>query len=166
MSTNHRHSLKLLPGDIWRRLKTPFWSATFWTHLLVVVGIAGGIGIWWTLGQCYVTDRWDKVAIAAAIYTYFPAIVAPALLDMINEHQRYLRSFGIAASAILLVILACAALTAPKGNLTFGIVGSVLSIAFWWIANGEKDCFKDIDPEAPTPRPNRPLKGNKSGFQT
>ena len=56
--------------------------------------------------------------------------------------------------------------TNPVFRLRFAIVGAVLSVLFWWIANGEKDCFKDIDPEAATPDPNQEMQGDDKGWKT
>jgi hypothetical protein len=87
-------------------------------------------------------------AISAALFTYFPAVFAAALIDFTQEKQPYLRSFGLSAAGLFAGIFLLSVITSDWWQLFWAIVGSVLAVLFWWVASGEKDCFKDIDPDS------------------
>lgn len=157
--------MKLLWVDVRRRFQAPTGSVTFYAHLFLAVLLGGGLGIWNTLYQFGLIGNWDSAILAGALYTYFPAIVAAALIDLTHEKQPYLRSFGLLSAAFFAVLFFFATTTAPNLRLGFSIVGALLGVMFWWIANGEKDCFKDVNPESATPSPDREISGDKSGWQ-
>lgn len=165
MSQDLTASIGLLCSDTRRRLCAPVRSVTFYAHLLIAVLVCGGLGIWNTLYQCKLNSQWDLLNIAAALYTYFPAIAAAALIELTHERQPYLRSFGLISSVFFVCIFFFATTTQPNTRMIFAGIGALLSILFWWIANGEKDCFKDIDPNAATPDPEKEaLKGDSTGW--
>ncbi|MCE9610334.1 MAG: hypothetical protein K8R23_09090 [Chthoniobacter sp.] len=165
MSQDLTASIDLLFRDTRRRLCAPVRSVTFYAHLLLAVLVCGGLGIWNALYQCKLMEQWDMFNIAASLYTYFPAVAAAALIELTHERQPYLRSFGLLSGALFVGIFFLATTTQPLTRLIFAGIGAVLSVFFWWIANGEKDCFKDIDPNAPTPDPNTELEGDTTGWQ-
>jgi hypothetical protein len=158
-------SIDLLPGELMRRLKAPLKSVTFWAQLLVAVVGLGGAGIWYSLIECKLTGVWSWSAIAAALCTYFPAVAGAAFVDSSSESQPYVRSFGLIAVALFMVLIFLAVFTIREGFIFWGIVGSVLSILFWWVVNADKACFRDVDGDGSTPSPNRKLKGNRKGWQ-
>lgn len=165
MSEDLADSIKILWGDTRRRFRAPMRSVTFYAHLFLAVLIGGGLGIWNTLYQCKLTANWEAATIASALYTYFPAIVAAALIDLTHEKQPYLRSFGLLSATFFAVLFFFATTTSPEIRLRFALGGAILSVLFWWIANGEKDCFKDIDPNAATPDPKRDMIGDDKGWK-
>jgi hypothetical protein len=165
MSQEVTDSIKVLFRDGQRRFKAPTRSVTFYAHLCLAVLIGGGLGIWNTLYQCKLTANWDAATIAAALYTYFPAIVAAALIDFTHEKQPYLRSFGLLSATLFAILFFFSTTTAPDARVKFALTGAVLSVLFWWMANGEKDCFKDIDPSAATPEPSIKMPGDDTGWK-
>jgi hypothetical protein len=160
------NSIELLVRDLRRRFWSPVRSVTFYAHLFVTVIFGGGLGIWYELYRCYHHDQWSKIPISAALFTYFPAVVAAAVVELIHEGQPYLRSFGYTMAALFLGIFAFAVTTSPSPQLFWAIIGSVLAVFFWWVTNGEKECFRDINPSAATPGPNVPMSGNHNNWQT
>lgn len=158
-------SLDLLPGELKRRFKTPLKSVTFWAHLFVAVVGLGGAGIWYSLIECKLSGQWDMAAIAAALCTYFPAVAGAAYVDSSSEGQPYIRSFGIIAIAVFVILIFLSVFTIRDGSIIWGIIGTVLSILFWWVVNADKSCFRDVDGDGSTPNPNRKLKGNRKGWQ-
>jgi hypothetical protein len=136
-------SLSVLLVDLKRRLKTTRLSTTFYTHLLFVVILGGSIGVWFPLLQ----GGWKMENIATTVLTYFPVIVAVALLEFIEEDQLYLRNFGLSSAFILGVIFLIAATrNDPDVKYYWALLGTVLSVVLWWIANGENPRFRDYDP--------------------
>ena len=99
--------------------------------------------------------------VATTILTYFPAIVAVALLEFVEEDQLYLRNFGISSALFLAVIfLVAATRTDSYMKYSWALVGSALSILLWWIANGENPRFRDYNPRnALAAPPNTPPAG-------
>jgi len=166
MSQDLTASIELLWRDARRRLWAPVKSVTFYAHLLLAVLVCGGLGIWNTLYQCKLNGQWDMLNIAAALYTYFPAIAAAALIELTHERQPYLRSFGLLSAAFFVGIFFFATTTQPETRAIWAGIGALLGVLFWWIANGEKACFKDIDPNAATPDPAKEeLTGDSTGWQ-
>lgn len=165
MSQELDDSIKALRRDISRRFRAPTTSVTFYAHLILAVLVGGGLGIWNALYQSHLTGKWTCETISAALYTYFPAIVAAALIDLTHERQPYLRSFGLLSATLFIILFFLSTTTPPEFRLGFSLIGAFLAILFWWVANGEKDCFKDIDANAATPEPSRKLSGNGSGWK-
>ncbi len=132
-------SMGLLGRDLKRRFETPIKSVTFYAHLALAVLLGGGAGIWYSFFQ----NGLSIEPLAAALLTYFPALVAAAIIDFTHEEKAYLRSFGLIAAGVFLVIFLTAATRTPTWQLVWATGGTCLSIAFWWLANGEKGIFKD-----------------------
>jgi hypothetical protein len=157
-------SLGFLKQDLKRRLKTPIKSVTFYAHLFLAVLAGGGAGIWYTMYQ----DGFAMEKLAAALLTYFPALVAAAVIDFTHEEQPYLRSFGLLSGLVFFVIFMAAITRASTSHWQFfwAFVGTVFAILFWWFANGEKPCFKDVVAinAAGGETVNRPLPGNTKGW--
>lgn len=143
MKTEAIYSLDLVGRDLTRRLNAPIKSVTFYAHLLVAVLLGGGAGVWYSIYQ----NGLEMQPLAAALLTYFPALVAAALIDFTHERQPYLRSFGLIAAGVFLTIFLIAATRTPYWQCAWALGGTIMSVLFWWAANGEKSCFKDIDYE-------------------
>lgn len=144
MNTGFVDSVGPLWADARRRFRAPLLSVTFYLHLVLGVVVCGGIGIWHGI---YVGNL-ELKAVSASLFTYFPAIVAAALVEFTQEKQLYLRSFGLLAAGVFLVVFFIAVGTSEKWQFFCSAVGAVLAVLFWWIAVGEKDCFRDIDRDA------------------
>lgn len=143
------NSIQPLCMDLRRRFWSPTRSVTFYTHLFLAVAFGGGLGIWYQVGYLgLLRDQWELPAISAALFTYFPAIFAAALIDFTQEKQPYLRSFGLSAAGLFAAIFLLSVTTKGWPQFWWAIAGSFLAVLFWWVASGEKDCFKDIDPNS------------------
>lgn len=140
-------SISLLRNDLRRRLIAPVRSVTFYCHLLLGIVVGGGLGIWYTIGAFINNGKFDSATCATAIFTYYPALVAAALLEFIQEKQPYMRSFGILSMALFAVLFFSILLIPPWAQIALSIVASFLAILYWWIANGEKSFFRDVNPD-------------------
>jgi len=139
------YSLDLLWGDLKRKFVAPKKSLTFYASLVFAVITCGGAGIWKALFfQSTPEGTWDLIAIATALSTYYPAIVAPALIEFTHEDQPYLRSFGLLSLVPFGVLFALALMSEPRWGIGWAAAASTLAILFWWVANGEKDFFRDV----------------------
>jgi hypothetical protein len=135
--------------------------------LFLAVVIGAGFDIWYqVVFNGIIRDRWSCEAVSSALFAYFTAIVSVALIDFVHEPQPYLRSFGLGATAVFLVILGLALGTSPLPRLGWSILGAVLAVFFWWAASGDKNCFRDINPSAATPDPNVPMSGDHQNWRT
>ena len=141
---NSINSVTLLCKDLKRKFLAPTKSFTFYTHLVLAIIAGGGLGIWDALYQSKHAATWNLLAISAALYTYFPAIVATALVEFTHEKQPYMRSFGLFSLAPFSLLFFLAITTEPEFRLAWAIFASIASILFWWVANGEKDFFRDV----------------------
>lgn len=159
-------SAGLLCADLKRRLKTPIKSVTFYLHLFGAIIICGGAGIWYTWYQ----DGFVVQKLSGALLTYFPALVAAAVIDFTHEDQPYLRSFGVLSGILFITLFLITVSRDSNSYCQFGLalVGTVLSILFWWFANGEKRCFKDVVPinAAGGQSAGRMLPGTTKGWDT
>ena len=160
-----RTSLQALRYEIPSRLSAPWGSMTFWCHLVVGVVACGGLGIWNAIYQTQWNGwRWEDIA--AALYTYFPAIAATALLEFHSEEQEYWKSFGLFWIIPFVIIFFFASTVHPmwmRFVIAFG--GTLLALLFWCVAIGANDCFRDLKPEAATPAPDAPLQGDSKGWK-
>lgn len=157
-------SIEALRHEIPSRFRAPWLSMTFYLYLAIGVIGGGGMGIWNTLHQTrYLGWHWETIA--AALYTYFPAIVATALLDLQQEERKYWKSFGLFALFPFAIVFYFSTVGDSMGwRFVWAFFGSMLALAFWVVANGDKDCFRDLDIEAATPPPTVPLAGNSKGW--
>ena len=156
-------SVHALLKDLNNRFEYPQQSYTFYTQLFFTVIGCGGAGIWWTIH----TDGFDAKSLSAALLTYFPPLVAASTIDFIQEKKQYLRMFGFSVGLLLAAIFLVAVTRSLVWEFWWAIIGTLLSIAFWWLANGEKDWVKDNQPDAPTGGDvNKPLHaGNEKGWK-
>ena len=157
------NSLDLIGRDLKRRLHAPCKSITFYEHLFLAVLLGGGAGIWFTIYR----SGLDIEKLSASILTYFPALVAIAAIEFIQERQPYLRAFGSIAAGFFLMIFLVAATRSPVWQIAWALLGAALAVLFWWVANGEKDCFRDVHAENATGGnvTRDLLKSDESGWQ-
>jgi len=141
------NSLYALKKDLGQRFRYPLRSFTFYAQLGITVVGCGGAGIWYTI----YTDGLRVQSLAAALLTYFPPLVAASTVDFIQEKQKpYLRMFGFSVGVALAGIFLFAVCHSPELKLSCGLIGTLCSLIFWWLANGEKDWVKDNPANAAT----------------
>jgi hypothetical protein len=139
-----KSSLTLLPGDLRKRFLAPRKSVTFYCHLFVGVIVFGGLGVYFAIWQ----SHWSMSETSAALLCYFPALAAAAMLEFDTQDQPYLRSFGILA-LVSFVILFLFGIDSNAGwQLFWSVIGTTLSVLFWWVANGLNDRFNDVKPQS------------------
>lgn len=161
------NSLELLWIDLRRRFTAPINSVTFYVLVAAVV-IGGGFEIWYqVVFKGMMRNAWDSEAISCALFGYFTAVVSAALVNFVREPQPYLRMFGLGWAGVFVLILLLTLGTDHEARLAISALGSVLAVGYWWAASGEKDCFRDINLDAPTPDPrSTPTSGNTNNWRT
>jgi len=159
----HAQSLQALGNDLENRFRYPQQSFTFYAQLFVTVIGCGGAGIWWTIH----VDGLHAGSLAAALLTYFPALVAASTIDFIQDKKIYLRMFGVTVGIVLAALFLIAVTRSPGWQLWWALMGTIFSILFWWLANGEKDWVKDNIPTTSTGGDvNQQLPRTETGWNT
>lgn len=133
---------------IWPELVGRFWapckSVTFYAYLFFGVILCGGAGVSLT----FLKPSWHAGDISIALLGYFPALFGAAVLEFTAEVQPYLRFFSFIAVCPFAVLAVLVAKTSDGWQLGIAILGALLSILFWWLANGQKKCFDDVVPQS------------------
>ncbi|HQV12513.1 MAG TPA: hypothetical protein PKW52_14310 [Nitrospira sp.] len=169
MRTNS--SFPLLLQELGRRWKAPVGQVSFWVYLAVSVLGVGAIGIWVEVSRAVDASKFDANGLVTAIYTYFPAIAAGSalqlMMDASKEEHKFLRSFCVASSAI--VVLLTLPFFRGSNNMILlwlcGVIGILYSLWLWWITNGCSGSFQDIDPnDSLGSSPHADLTGDTGGF--
>jgi hypothetical protein len=136
--------MQLIWPELVQRFNTPRTSLTFYAHLCFGVVICGGLGVFLT----FLKSGWAIEDVSAALLGYFPAVVGSAVLEFTGDYQPYIRSLGVLALAVLLMILFVVLQTTHVWQLIFCVLGAAISILLWWIANGLNERFNDVRPES------------------
>ena len=161
-----KSSIEALGHQIPARFCAPWRSMTFYLHRAIGVVGGGGLGIWYSLHEARIHGI-DWIGVTAALFTYFPAIVATALLDIQQDERVYWKSFGLFCTVPFGILFYLSVTGDVTGyRFVWALLGSFLAIAFWCIANGDKECFRDLRPDAPTPPPSTPTAGDSTGWKT
>jgi len=128
-----------------KQFASPIRHPTFLLYLLIAVIGAGGLGIWVSM------YRQDMGNFIVSLFTYFPAIAMASGFELIlKEDQRKFVKSGAFAMASILILIAILVASLPVGiaSLIIGVIGYVLSLAFWWVANAENTILHDTSPPA------------------
>jgi hypothetical protein len=133
-----------------RKWRAPRYEPTFWFYLVGAVFLAGGCGVWVSIGQQIQAVNtpdasWNWRPIIAALYTYFPALAAASAFDLLLLNQeRYIRALSFLA-VIVVVALAALAVTIPAGILAVGVclLGYALAFSLWFLANAENPNLRE-----------------------
>lgn len=136
-------SMELIWPELVKRFWAPCKSVTFYAHLFFGVILCGGAGVL----VVFLKSNWQIEDLSLALLGYFPALFGAAMLEFSAEVQPYLRFFGIIAICVFAPIAVIAAKTQHGWQLSWTLLGSILSILFWWVANGLNKHFEDVNPD-------------------
>jgi hypothetical protein len=146
--------------DYWRelrdvlleRLAKPLRSPTFVFYFFTIILVVGAFGIIEPVIRYFLVEdnskQLDSLAafqhyhdeLTSAFYTYFVAIAATAVVDLIlfYHKQKHLMMFFLFSALIVFIFAILAAIKRESSaGLGFAIIGYVLSLLLWWIANAE-----------------------------
>ena len=136
-------------GELWRRLRRPIGYPAFILYFVTIIIIVGGLGTWLTM----LAGNW--VTVPSSISTYLLAIIAAAAADLIlskpkdNTKRTLELSLQMLALASLVIGTSLAVLTEFTEDFTakyiFSILGSILALLLWWIANSDNEKLMDSD---------------------
>jgi peptidoglycan/LPS O-acetylase OafA/YrhL len=144
MATAPQKSMELIWPELVNRFWAPCKSVTFYSYLLFGVILCGGSGVLMT----FLRTNWRLEDVSAALLGYFPALVGAAVLEFTAEYQPYLRSLGVIALGLLLPVVFFAARTEHGWQFFWALIGTLLSILLWWVANGQNERFEDVRPQS------------------
>jgi hypothetical protein len=135
------------------RWKHPKGQATFAIYFWVAVVVIGGGGVWVELLPPLFTGAWswDWSRVAPSLYTFFPAVAVTSAFDLVlnDKQMRSVRAFGFGTLAgIMCWLFLCVLHPMPVVSTLLGLIGSVISLVLWRIANGENPQLHDYEPSA------------------
>ena len=136
-------SIEQTRRDLVVRFRTPLKFNTFYAHLLGGVMLCGGAGVIVTIMKSNRTVP----EISIALLGYFPALIGAAMLEFNSERQQYLRSFSLIVLSVFVIVSLIIIKTENWWQLVWCLFATVLSILFWWVANGLNPRFIDIEPQ-------------------
>lgn len=163
-----------LMGFLNHRISHPKDQATFQIYFWTAIVGVGGAGIWAeALPPLFNgTLHWDWTRMAPALYTFFPAIAVTSGFDLAlsNKHSHVIKAFGIGSIiAVMGWALLCVFHPIPWVSAGLGIIGSVIALLLWRIANGENPMLRDQSgPSYSNPiggLAEQPLAGNEGDYR-
>jgi hypothetical protein len=123
----------------------------------------GGLGIWTAVYTENITN------VSSSLYTYFLALTAASALDLVlaEKQLKYVRAVAMLIGMII-VSLAIRMIVHPDGvvSLACGIVGYVIAIVLWWVANADNPNLSDGPSSSTGGDPKRPTIGSAEGYTT
>lgn len=162
-----------LGAELWFRIRTPFNNSIFIFYFVFFVILFGGLGVWMPflpLAPAHRTPN-DSWALANNLATYFVALTGATFADAHLRKGASSRVFDfflliIFVSSLLLGLCSLAA-SSCLFALRTAVVGTVVSLIAWWIANATNPSLKD---ETPTDAPTggdvqKSLKGDFKGLE-
>lgn len=179
-----------LIDDLAVRLIRPRYSVPFMMYLFTGVLLLGGVAIWVEIVKYSISSHFylpssgrpvPRIdAILAAIHTFYPALAWSATMQVVladapegdsdgRPHKR-LRALALFLGSVVLVlavvVMSLAEVLLPSVSLGFGLLGVLIAIVLWWIANAEDDTYKDspkligLAPKGGAAVPNAALPGS------
>lgn len=155
-------SQNMLWNRFLRRLARSGRQVTFWVFAVVVIIGASGVGIWLEAYKEWQQPTLVHAGILTAVFTYFPAICAGAVMQIVfGNEPKQVRAIAL---AVAVATVACVFLHSGGAlghglfDLAFGLIFCVVSWFCWWYANASDPIFMDDDI-----RPEDPLGGPPSG---
>jgi len=182
-----RNSWVELAEDLARRIIIPRYSASFVMYLLSGVILLGGISVWFELLRYGImahehhSDPTRPVAelgsLLTAIHTFYPALAWSSAMQLAlsNHAEKRLKATSLAlGSVVLLLAVAMMILTdilLPWVSLVSGLIGIVIAVFLWWIANALDETYQDVTPDkiglaakGGKADPDKPMPGSTKGF--
>lgn len=179
-----------LIDDLAIRLIRPWYSVPFVMYLLTGVLLLGGVAIWVEIVKYSISSHFHLSypdrrapsidAILAAIHTFYPALAWSATMQIVladapegdsdgRPHKR-LRALALFLGSVVLVlaivVMSLAEVLLPSVSLAFGLLGVLIAIVLWCIANAEDATYKDspksigLAPKGGAAVPNAALPGS------
>ena len=188
-----------LGAEVVERLVAPLLHPTFVLYLVSGVVLLGGVPIALEWTKFLLSQHSYNAAIAAgitgaalparpsfesvltALHTFYPALAWSSAMQInfaeakaVDRARKSLRAlaFVLATVTLLLSILLNAArpLFTESGSLRLGIMGVVMAVLLWWLANAKEQTFLeplsgDAAQGGDPARPAEELSGNIEGFK-
>ena len=172
--------LNIIEQDNWAlvktRLRTPVKQVTFWTVLIFGILFASCLSLW--IEICNVWDfvpttdcpEPDLGPLRLAYATTILALAAPCLAQLYFTSDKMIRVIAFIISFLSLGLAYWVSENAKGLYSThgIGILGLAISVAAWWLANGEDPILQDrSDTAAGSGGADllRPLKRNRKGLK-
>jgi hypothetical protein len=153
---------KNVGSRLWGGFTRPFGSIGTFSFFIVVVFLAGGLGIWFPMFTYKPEIISYRLTLAAALATYYLAIIAMLFGDLTyTVFQRLVSKdvktrpstevgmwFVVSMILAFLLAAACVSLTRTEQQVnlafTLSLVGFVVSLIVWWTLNGESNRYSEV----------------------
>ena len=128
------------------RLLKPFKHPTFVMYFVGIIVVVGGFGLFDSIYRWRITGQLSQEefchALERAAYTYFVAIAATAAVDLIlvDRQRKSLLMFFLLC---FVMVIMCALLAASSVSAVPSIVGYLLALFLWWVANADNSALLD-----------------------
>lgn len=155
------------------RTLQPWRHPSFVLYFFAAILLVGGAGMWLELHKVLFAMEGESKSlenIRTALITFFPALAGSACMQVILEENddRALRAVAV---CMLIVLSTLALAIAPStvsasAAILLGILGTLLALWTWWIANAKQPGLQDGRTDAPIGRldPKSGLSGSLDGF--
>lgn len=163
-------------AEIGRRFRQPRKQSAFVIYFFGANVVLGCIGIWVELAKylyAVTGEAGTSVSLDAfksALITFFPAMTGGACMQLVLAVDH--KGLKAVASTVLVLSLCAAVLlgTAIRSDwwvICGAIVGAVVALCTWWVANADQPDLKEIYRDAAIgANVDQPLKGSLDGFST
>lgn len=165
-------------SDVLQRLKKPFRHPAFCMYFVVFTLGVGGIGVWIEAIKAILNPTFEAMMLVPrTLSTYLLAVIATAAADLVmsdlvmpeEQTKRYMRMFAL-ASLVVGTALGVVGLNISFLKWAYGcaILGTILALLLWWLANAANSKFLEQDPPVDAATggdPDQNLAGNLDGLQ-
>jgi hypothetical protein len=146
------------------RVRKPWKHPTFVMYFFGIIFIVGSFGVLEPLVSCMLLRTLPPTelpgALISASYTYFVAIAATAAVDLILSYHQHRRKFLLMFFLLSsLAVYACAFVAAiyvtflhrPASGAVPAVLGYVLALILWWLANADNVNLLDTPVQSTAP---------------
>jgi uncharacterized membrane protein len=132
--------------EVGQKLKVPL-NHLYIAYVIFFLIIIGGLGIWISIYQENQKEKFDCLAVAVNICTYYIALSSTSIIDLqINnkfENRLSVNIYSFIISIVLGFIFWMIYQVIDFWAIFLACIGFMISIILWHLANSESDKFSD-----------------------
>ena len=150
-----------LADELAARLVEPRYSVSFVMYLFTGVVLLGGIAIWLEIVRYAVEahgmkkgEPWPSLSgVLTAVHTFYPALAWSSTMQLVygEKNDKWLKAVAIGFGSVTLLMavfaMALAGVWLAVTSMVVGVLGTLIAIFLWWIANAPDPNLKDLLPK-------------------
>lgn len=133
--------------EAFEHFSLPWKQVAFKLYFFGIVIGFGGVGLWLTIYECYMSTENDMYKVSQGLGTYFIAIIAASIVDMnLSTSFKNLSSLYILTVIILglaFVLFLFSYFIKSGYSIIPAIIGTLISLIVWTLANAENEKLND-----------------------